>query len=261
MAPHKFKKKKQKWKSQKSKQSPKKTQKKAKNEKTENKKSKKQKSKKTKSKKQNNKKEKSNKAKIQKKTRKTIKNINFHSQGCRLNVQSRETTCALDARVNQPFTRNLLAPGKKLCFGRERFFGVAGRGRRGRRPYSLTQYVVAGARRAGIEPGTFSPGVFWRARAPHNAPPTRQFFLGWQNCNVRPCFLDATPEAKKNSKQAHTKTESQKGQKPKKARYEKTAFFFACFRFFIFWDFFWVRFFLFVCAFFPLCVCVFFCAF
>ena len=39
---------------------------------------------------------------------------------------------------------------------------------------NIKQDVLDGRAAAGIEPGTFSPGVFWRARAPKNAPPTRQ---------------------------------------------------------------------------------------
>ncbi len=40
----------------------------------------------------------------------------------------------------------------------------------------ILQDVLDGCAAAGIGPGTFSPGVFWRARAPKNAPPTRQNF-------------------------------------------------------------------------------------
>ena len=41
---------------------------------------------------------------------------------------------------------------------------------------NIKQDVLDGRAAAGTEPGTFSPGVFWRARAPNNVPFTRQNF-------------------------------------------------------------------------------------
>ena len=143
-------------------------------------------------------------------------------------MQSRATTCALDARVNQPFTRNLLAPGKKLCFGRERFFGVAGRGRRGRRPYSLTQGRAGRESSLGPFPPAFS-GEPGRRTTPY--PP--DYFFGLAKLQRVPVLSRRHPRGKKNSKQAHTKTESQKGQKQKKPGMKKPQFF-LLFSFFIF---------------------------